>query len=230
MFTGLVREVGTIVSSESLEGEGRRLTVRAGALPEWRRERSLGTGSSVAVDGVCLTLIALEEDRFSVEVSGETLRRTTLSDRGAGDRVNLEPSLRVGDEVGGHFVLGHVDTTVPVEALEDRGEFYDLIVAIPPGYRRFVAPKGCVALDGISLTVNRVDEDGSARVRIVPHTYRETALEDRRAGAAMNLEVDMLARYLYHNSGSDTGPSQSIRTPEQPENPPGAGETDGPTS
>lgn len=217
MFTGIVRDVGTVVSSEPLAEEGRRVAVEARALSEWRSDRSLGIGSSVAVDGACLTVTELEGERFVTEVSGETLRRTTLSDRRVGDRVNLEPSLRVGDEVGGHFVLGHVDTTVPVNTLEDRGDFHDLVVEVPPEYRRFVAPKGCVALDGISLTVNRVDEDGCVRVRIVPHTYRRTALADRHAGAAVNLEVDMLARYLYHNLGLDSGSSQSIRTPGEPE-------------
>ncbi len=224
MFTGIVRAIGTITSDEDFTGEGRRLTVRAGALSDWRLE----LGSSLAVDGACLTVTEFGENAVTVEVSGETLDRTTLSDRRSGDRVNLEPSLRVGDEVGGHFVLGHVDTTMPVKALEDRGEFYDLVVEVPPDYRRYVAPKGCVALDGISLTVNEVTEDGSIRVRIVPHTYRETALADRRAGDTMNLEVDVMARYLYHGLGPLSGESQSVPFPTGPDEPSGAEGNDDP--
>jgi len=210
VFTGIVRDVGTLTESEERPGEGRRLTMASEALGTWRRARSLDVGSSVAVDGVCLTVVAFGEGSFTVDASDETLTRTTLSERAPGDAVNLEPSLRVGDEVGGHFVLGHVDTTVTVVSLEDRGDFYDLDVRIPPAYRRYVAPKGCVALDGISLTVNEVSGEGIARIRIVPHTYRETALSERFAGASMNLEVDMLARYLYHQSGEVSDALQSV--------------------
>lgn len=220
VFTGIVKDVGQIRDVEGLSGEGRRLTIASEALTNWRENRSLEPGSSVAVDGVCVTATAFDEDAFRVDLSGETLERTTLTGRRESDRVNLEPSLRVGDEVGGHFVLGHVDDTAKVVELENRGDFYHLAVEVPSGYGRYLAPKGCVALDGISLTINELSH-GTIRIRIVPHTYQKTALSDREPGDVMNLEVDMLARYIYHNSGYVGQNSESVRPPD--------GSTEGPS-
>jgi riboflavin synthase len=201
MFTGIVQAVGRLGAVSSLE-DGRRFRVEAstGML------RELDKGASVAVSGVCLTVTDFDgEDGFRTDVSGETLSKTTLSEYEPGDRVNLEPSLKVGDELGGHFVFGHVDATVEITTLEERGDFYELGVRLPDEYQPYVAPKGSVALDGISLTVNRVDGN-EISLRIIPHTYQNTRIKALEPGKDMNFEVDMLARYVYtslRNTRSD---------------------------
>lgn len=192
MFTGIVRDVGTIREIRSLD-DGRRFKVKMKS--ELLEQAS--TGSSIAVNGVCLTATDLGSDFFWTDVSAESLEKTNLSQLDSGDSVNLEPSLRAGDELGGHFVSGHVDTTTEIVLLEDRGDFYDLKVRVPENYRPYLAPKGSVTLDGISLTINRIDEVGM-NIRIVPHTYRETRLEALEPENLLNLEVDMLARYVYN--------------------------------
>ncbi|MFB6347706.1 MAG: riboflavin synthase [bacterium] len=193
MFTGLIEAVGTIREQEKLE-DGVRYFIEtelySGKAP---------VGGSVSVSGVCLTVTDPETDGFWVDVSGETLDKTTMSTLSTDDSVNLEPSLKVGDELGGHFVFGHVDTTVPIKTLEKRGDFHELKVQLPEKVRPFVAPKGSIALDGISLTVNEIN-DGLASIRIIPHTYRETRLRTASEGESMNLEVDMLARYVYNKT------------------------------
>lgn len=194
MFTGLVEDVGTIKERKELE-DGIRVFVESSLLPEDRDN----LGNSVAVSGVCLTVTEEDDTGFWVDVSQETLEKTTLSETGVDDLVNLETSLCVGDEIGGHFVFGHVDTTVSVRTFEERGDFHQLEVELPDSYRPLVAPKGSLALDGISLTVNEV-HDGYIAVRIIPHTYRNTRLRNLESGDRMNLEVDMLARYVYTNT------------------------------
>lgn len=201
MFTGIVRAVGRVKGISSLE-DGRRFHLRAPS----GMTGELDEGASIAVSGVCLTVTNFAgEDGFRADVSGETLSKTTLSEYEPGEQVNLEPSLKVGDELGGHFVFGHVDATVEVTTLEERGDFYELRVRLPEEYRPYVAPKGSVALDGISLTVNRVEGD-ELYVRIIPHTYQNTRIKTLEPGKDMNFEVDMLARYVYtslRNTESD---------------------------
>lgn len=194
MFTGIVRDIGKIERIYSSPGEGLEYTVSFhpetfGDVP--------AEGDSIAVDGVCLTATGVDGDRFRADVSDETLKRTTLSRLGEGDTVNLEPSLSAGDEIGGHFVFGHVDDVVEVSSLVSRDDYHDLTVTFSPEYRPMFARKGSVALDGISLTINEVTED-SLTVRIVPHTMEQTVLSDRGTGDYLNLEVDMLARYVYN--------------------------------
>lgn len=194
MFTGLIEDVGSILERKPID-DGVRLFIETSLLPE----DGDTAGNSVAISGVCLTVTDQQPEGFWADVSAETLEKTTLSEVSVGDSVNLETSLTVGDEVGGHFVFGHVDDTVRIETLEERGDFHQLEIDLPGAYRPYVARKGSIALDGISLTVNEI-EQGIVGIRIIPHTYRETRLRDLQAGDEMNLEVDMLARYVYNNT------------------------------
>ncbi|MBI3504746.1 MAG: riboflavin synthase [Proteobacteria bacterium] len=157
-------------------------------------------GASIACSGCCLTAVEKGPGWFAVEASAETLSKTTLGDWGVGTGVNLEPSLRVGDELGGHIVSGHVDcTAVLVSATPEQGS-HRLVFEAPKAFARYLAPKGSVAIDGISLTVNEVEDrpDGSARfgINVIPHTWKATTLGQTQAGQRVNMEVDALARYV----------------------------------
>ncbi len=202
MFTGIIKTTGTVKDVRP-HGDGRRFRIDAGA------DFSVETGASIAVDGVCLTA-ENPASEFSAAASSETIRQTTLKDLKKGDRVNIEPSLRVGDEIGGHFVSGHVDDTVQIKNISRRGDFYDLTVSFPVRLNRFIAKKGSVALDGISLTVNEVSE-GELSVKIVPHTYENTTLVRKNRGDRMNIEVDIFARYV-HNLNRDSGKKSLTRS------------------
>lgn len=203
MFTGIVTAVGRI---EAIDGDReRRLTVATG----WDTS-TIDVGASVAVGGVCLTVVDRDGDRLAFDVSPETLARSTLGDWRTGTRVNLERSLRLGDELGGHLVYGHVDGIATVVDRHPLGENEAWRFSVPADLARFVAGKGSVALDGISLTVNRVDDgqaDGGTTftVNIIPHTRDHTSLADRRPGDRLNLEVDMLARYVARLVESEGG-------------------------
>ena len=192
MFTGLVEEVGTILRLER-RGDGARLAVRARTVLEGTR-----VGDSIAVSGACLTVVELASDRFAVDVLPETLSRTTLGDARPGDAVNLERSLALGDRVGGHLVLGHVDAVAEVLTVNQRGETWELWIGLPAELARFVAPKGSIAVDGISLTVTGTDDRGFG-VGVIPHTMRETTLRAVKPGFAVNLEADVLARYALNS-------------------------------
>lgn len=215
MFTGIIQDLGTLTKIKDLD-DGRRMLIK----PEDAQfEENYELGSSVAVDGVCLTVAELVAGGFWVDVSEESLSASNLAQRNRDDVVNLEPSLVVGDELGGHFVFGHVDNTVPVEGLSSRGDFYELEVEIPEEQKPFVARKGSLALDGVSLTVNDVSNN-IVSIRIVPHTYENTRIKALEPGMNMNLEVDMLARYVYtslHQSDSDQHafPPDMIRDGEE---------------
>ena len=190
MFSGIVTAVGKVVDVR--EGGGaRRLGISTGRLPTagWR------PGDSVAVSGVCLTLVEVAEGRFAAELSGETLARTTLGALVAGSAVNLEPALVAGGALGGHFVTGHVDGVATVRGARSEGASLSAEIEAPAELARFIADKGSVTLDGVSLTVGRV---AGARfdVTLVPHTRSATTLGSLAAGRALNLEVDLVARYL----------------------------------
>ena len=190
MFTGIVTAVGKVVDVR--EGGGvRRLEISTGRLltAGWR------AGDSIAVSGVCLTLVTVAEGRFAAELSRETLDRTTLGALVAGSEVNLEPALAAGDALGGHFVCGHVDGIATVRGAREDGASLFAEVEAPEALARFIAEKGSVTLDGVSLTVGRV---AGARfdVTLVPHTRSATTLGSLAAGRALNLEVDLVARYL----------------------------------
>jgi riboflavin synthase len=189
VFTGLVRTTGEIAQLRR-----DREAVRARITCELDR-RDLAIGASIACAGVCLTVVEAEGGCFSADIAFETLRRTTLGERAVGDRINLEPSLRMGDALGGHLVSGHVDGVAVVRTVAPRGEAREVWIEAPAELLRYVATKGSVALDGTSLTVNEVDRTGFA-VGLVPHTLRVTTLGELSPGARLNLEVDLLARYV----------------------------------
>ena len=193
MFTGLVQATAEVIGVREA-AEGRALTI---ACP--LRDADVTIGASVAVSGVCLTVTSrssgAEAGRVEFEAAFETLRATTLGALAPGSRVNLEPSLRVGDPLGGHLVSGHVDGVAVVRSIAHRGEAREVWIDVPAPLRRFVAVKGSVALDGVSLTVNEVDATGFA-IGLIPHTLAVTTLGRLAAGVQLNLEVDVLARYV----------------------------------
>jgi riboflavin synthase len=200
MFTGIVREVGR-VRRIAQAGDTR---IRIGCT---RPPESIEIGASIACSGVCLTVVARGRDEadvgpggwFEVDASAETRSKTTLGGWAEGTKVNLEPSLRVGDELGGHIVSGHIDGTGEIVAIRPEGGSRRVTIAAPQGLGRFIAPKGSIAVDGISLTVNEVADDGAGTrfgVNIIPHTWDVTGLSDAVEGSRVNLEIDLLARYV----------------------------------
>ena len=208
MFTGIVEELGRIVRLETVE-DSARLTVEA---PTVTQDVSLG--DSVSVNGCCLTVTAVHGSTFTADLMAETLTRTTLGSQAPGDPVNLERALRASDRLGGHIVQGHVDATA--EVLDHhRGEHWDLLrIGLPQEIARYVAVKGSVALDGVSLTVvDVVDASADApvpgagaslSVGLIPETLRRTTLGTRRPGERVNLEVDVLAKYAERLLGART--------------------------
>jgi len=196
MFTGLVAAVGRIVRVEPLADAaqgGVRLHIDAGELGLG----DVGIGDSIAVQGACMTVVALDNRHFQVDVSRESLNLTVGLDR-AGE-VNLEKSLRVGDQIGGHLVSGHVDGLGTVLRFDSVGESRELAIRVPPHLARFLAYKGSVTVNGISLTVNRVTDvaDGcDISINIIPHTQAVTTLRNVKPGDRVNLEIDTIARYV----------------------------------
>ena len=189
MFTGLVEDVGTVVALAP-RGQGRELRIRT-AIPL----SEVAIGDSIAVNGACLTVEALTTDRFTVLAGRETLARTTVGDAQVGDTLHLERAVRVGDRLGGHLVQGHVDGLCRVLRTESAEESLILWLAAPEEHARYIASKGSVTLDGVSLTVNEI-EGTRFRVNLVPHTVAVTTLGRIRPGAAVNLEVDVVAKYV----------------------------------
>jgi riboflavin synthase len=191
MFTGIVEGVGQIARVELLPSErARRLTVRAPLLDE---EQPLG--ASLAVDGCCLTVVVWRPGEVDLVAGPETLECTTLGLVAEGARVNLERPLKLGDRLGGHLVAGHVDGVGHIVSVTPRAESVDVVVELEPSLLRYVIDKGSITIDGISLTVNRVDERGFA-VSLIPHTQTATTLADKGAGASVNLEVDLIGKYV----------------------------------
>jgi riboflavin synthase len=188
MFTGLVQDLGRI-SGHELTDDGVRLTV------ESELARELSGGDSVAVNGVCLTAIAVGERSFTAEVMNETLQRSSLRDAQAGTEVNLELPLRASDRLGGHVVQGHVDGVGVVGEVEDDGFARRIRVSAPDDVLRYIVSKGSVAVDGVSLTITEID-DASFTVSLIPETLERTNLGAARPGTAVNLEVDVLAKYV----------------------------------
>jgi len=189
MFTGIIQDVGRIVALESLGGDT-RLTVGVDRLDLSRT----AIGDSIAVAGVCLTAVALQPRAFSADVSRETLSLTTIGDWRVGRRVNLEPALRAGDALGGHLVSGHVDGVAEICERSDEARSQRFRIRVPPALARYVARKGSVALDGVSLTVNAAEQQ-EFEVNLVPHTLAVTTLAGLAVGERGNLEVDVIARY-----------------------------------
>jgi riboflavin synthase len=191
MFTGLVAGTGKLLGREP-RGSGYRMTIGTADVSGFD---VLELGESIAVNGACLTVVAKPPRAFEADVSVETAEKTTLGRIPVGGDVNLERALRAGDRLGGHYVSGHVDGVARIVAIEPQGESWHVRIAMPPELRRFVAPKGSVALDGVSLTVNEA-VGAELSVMLIPHTRQVTALKQWRAGAELNLEVDLAARYL----------------------------------
>jgi riboflavin synthase len=189
MFTGLVEGTGKLTKIEP-RGKDMRLTVQAA----FELDR-LELGESVSVDGVCLTVVSWEGSTFTVDVSQETLSRTTLAKRKMGDEVNLERALKLGDRLGGHLVNGHVDGTARVTKLQKRGESWVFQFEIPAELSRYLIEKGSVAVDGVSLTVNRCD-DNSFDVNVVAHTAAVTTMRSLAVGDEVNIEVDLIGKYV----------------------------------
>jgi riboflavin synthase len=192
MFTGIVTDVGEVISVEP-RGDLRRLAI-ACSYPA----NDIALGASIACSGPCLTVVAVSPaDRgavFQIDAAAETLARTTVSQWRPGARVNLERALKVGDELGGHIVTGHVDDLARVVSRDDFDGMARFWIEAPHDFSRFIAQKGSVTLDGVSLTVNDVDGDRFS-VLIIPHTLSVTTFGERKAGDALNLEVDLMARY-----------------------------------
>ena len=188
MFTGIVTDIGEI---RELEQRG-DLRARIGTGYD---TATIDIGASIACDGVCLTVIALGEDWFDVEISAESVARTNIAAWTVGSPVNLERSLRVGDELGGHIVSGHIDGVAEITGATEEGDSTRIVLQAPPELARFIAPKGSVALNGTSLTVNEVD-GATFGVNIIPHTKAVTNWGTVKVGDLVNLEVDTMARYV----------------------------------
>ena len=197
MFTGIISDRGEL---RAIEGESDKRLVIATAYPV----ESIAIGASIACSGVCLTVVDRRADWLAFDVSAETLSCTTLGDWRVGAAVNLERPLTLDDELGGHMVLGHVDGVARIEASDAEGDSRRLSLAAPEALAGFIAAKGSVAVDGVSLTVNRV-ESTVFEVNIIPHTLAVTTLGEIRLGDRVNLEIDVLARYVArHNEWAST--------------------------
>ena len=200
MFTGIIQAIGRIAAIES-SGADRRYRIDARALDL----SDVANGDSIAVGGVCLTALDIRDGCFSADVSVETLNLTTLGSAVVGDQVNLEKALRLADRLGGHLVSGHVDAMGKVVAISDDARSQRWTFEVPMRIARYIAQKGSVCIDGVSLTVNEVD---GARfgVNLIPHTQTVTTFGERRVGDAVNIEVDLIARYAERlaTAGSET--------------------------
>ena len=189
MFTGIVEELGTIRNIQR-KSEGAILEIQARNVLA-----DAEIGDSIAVDGACLTIRSLAPEAFTADISAETLRRTTLGERRVGEQVNLERSLRLSDRLGGHLVLGHVDEVATICGWEDEGDASLMQVTMSNTLKRYIAYKGSITVDGISLTVSGIHAD-AFEVALIPHTKQVTTLGTKRNGAKVNLEVDIVARYI----------------------------------
>ena len=189
MFTGIVEELGMIRSIQ-VNPQGATVEIRATDVLSDAK-----VGDSIAVDGACLTIRFLTSETFTVDVSAETLRRTTLGERKIGEQVNLERSLRLSDRLGGHLVLGHVDEVATIRTWKDEGDASVMQVTMSRTTKPYIAYKGSITIDGVSLTVSNVHAD-AFEVTLIPHTKDVTTFGTKRNGAKVNLEVDIVARYL----------------------------------
>lgn len=194
MFTGIVEHLGTI-ETLSLQNDGGQVTIHAPTLAA-----KLAVSNSIAVNGCCLTIVSVDNDRFSADLSGETVRKTSFGAKNGallreGARVNLEQPLTAGKEFGGHFVLGHVDGTGRVAHLRPEGENWWYGAEVSEDFARYIVPKGSITIDGISLTVADW-HDGIAEIAVIPYTYEHTNIRERKPGDAVNLEGDILGKYV----------------------------------
>lgn len=196
MFTGIVATKGRVAAMTQV-GEAMRLKIECPALDM----SDVALGDSIAVSGPCLTVVSFASDAFEVDVSMETLKLTTLGDLTNGSEVNLEKALRVDERLGGHLVSGHVDGIGVVQAREDKGEYVRFEIEVPEDLARYLAFKGSVCVDGVSLTVNAVNER-NFEILLIPHTLERTSLGRLQSGVSVNIEVDLIARYIERLLGS----------------------------
>jgi riboflavin synthase len=213
LFTGIIEHTGTIEALD-LQEDGGRVTIHAPSVAP-----SLAVSNSIAVNGCCLTVVDLHDYRLSMDLSGETIRKTSFGAKGRelkkGARVNLEQPLTAAKEFGGHFVLGHVDTVGHVTHLTPEGESWWFGVQVPEEFARYVVPKGSITIDGISLTVARW-QNNIAEVAVIPYTYEHTNIRDRKPGDAVNLEGDVLGKYVerYLQARKQNAPASRISVQE----------------
>ena len=189
MFSGIVEVLGDVRSMASGDS-GARISIEAGALVE-----GVKLGDSIAINGACMTVVAFGNSMFEADISPESLRMTNLGDLKAGDKVNLEKALALGDRLGGHMVTGHIDGMGKIRDRKADGDSIWLTVEAPPDVMRYLVFKGSIAVDGISLTVATCDED-SFSIAIIPHTSEHTTLTAKRDGAVVNLEADLIGKYV----------------------------------
>lgn len=210
MFTGLVTDVGTVRKAEARNGL-MRFEVESGYPLD-----GVAMGASIMHSGVCLTVVDMGQGErgawFAVEAVPETLSKTVLGEWNVGSRVNLEQSLKLGDELGGHFVFGHVDGVGEVVSIEPEGQSWRLTIRPPAAIARYFATKGSAAINGVSLTVAEALPNGDFQLAIIPHTWDVTTLSELAPGSHVNLEIDMLARYVARMIGADApeGPPQNV--------------------
>ena len=202
MFTGIIAAVGKISHAQPLE-QGLRLTIEAPGL----KLADVALGDSIAHGGVCLTVIAKKKNSYQVDVSRETLDCTVGLDT-AGGEVNLEKAMRLSDFIGGHLVSGHVDGVGEVEKFEPVGESHELVIKAPKALAKYIAVKGSITINGVSLTVNQIQDSANGcemSINLIPHTVQNTALGTLKVGSWVNLEIDLIARYVERMLGKDSG-------------------------
>ncbi len=190
MFTGIIEAVGQIKSLQ-INADGARLVIDVGNLDM----SDVKLGDSIATNGICLTAVAFDQQSYTADVSNETLKRTAFGNYQQGQAVNLEKAMLPTTRFGGHMVSGHVDAVTQVTAIKHNGNSIDYWLALPQDLARYISEKGSITIDGISLTVNAVSED-QFRLTIVPHTIEQTIIKHYQVGTKVNLEVDLIARYL----------------------------------
>jgi riboflavin synthase len=199
VFTGIVQDLGSVRTRE-IRGGDIRLVIAGGRLAQW----GVRVGDSICVQGCCLTAIEVQGGAFAADVSRETLALTTLGELAVGSAVNLEPSLRAGDPLGGHLVSGHVDGVAQIVGISGDARSQRVRIAVPRELARYLARKGSVAVDGVSLTINEVEE-ATFGVNIIPHTQAVTTIRQLAPGSRVNLEVDQVARYVERLLGESAG-------------------------
>ena len=209
MFTGIIEHLGTVESLQE-SPEGGRLKIHAPTVV-----KHLEVSKSIAVNGCCLTVVEAEGDHFSADLSGETLRKTSIGEWKTGTRVNLEQPLTAGKEFGGHFVLGHVDTIGRVARLAPEGDSWWYVVEVPENFARYIVPQGSITIDGISLTVARWN-GRLAEIAVIPFTYEHTNVREKKIGDAVNLEADVLGKYIerYLEARSESKPPSKLNLAE----------------
>ncbi|MFB6198056.1 MAG: riboflavin synthase [Halobacteriaceae archaeon] len=188
MFTGIIEATGEIIGAKA-GGDGKRLRIET--------PFEVAHGQSISIDGTCLTVESQSEGEITAFLAQETRSKTTLDERDVGDQVNLERAMPADGRFDGHLVQGHVDTTTTIEAIDQVGEDWTFTFALPPDHEQYITPRGSIALDGVSLTVADLDQDESSfDVNIIPTTYQETTFKERDIGDHVNVEVDIIAKYV----------------------------------